>query len=186
MLYDEYLGQLPSDMKSALIPQRMAPQRIKAPELKDDAVQLSLFLEAESPRIKPKSSEKKSRKVKDTIRSFRQLQLFHSDGENEIQNFNTLERIEENLSPNNIRSTLPLGEEPQVFDKDIREFYNNNTLVETDGIIGKLKRSHTDGKYFVQRIDVSDNDRRRISAYIRLRDCYHDLYSFEAKIAHRR
>ncbi len=70
--------------------------------------------------------------------------------------------------------------EPEPFKGQKKPFYRENTLVVSNGSVGKLKMNHRDGIFIFHPIELSVKDSKRIQSYIELRDSYHMLYDFEA------
>lgn len=168
----------------------------------ENAVQLSLFSDPEITEItSPKTKRNGRATTQSRIERSKQLSFFEvepsnvqigkqepkSIGNNDDQKRNT-PKIAKNPKKTEILSLFEESRddsrfslEPTYFTADTREFYRDNTLVEFEEKIGKIKWSYKDSKYFFNPIDLSVKDSARLSAYIKVRDCYHDLYDFEAK-----
>ncbi|AKK71344.1 DNA methylase [Chryseobacterium gallinarum] len=181
------------------ISEHPAAPEVQEQQLKNGSHQLSLFSEAELAALTPKKQIQKRRVAKSTVQQPEQLSLFDKQGTNsdQIRHAITISRKEEKTRPTSKKigsresvgslfrdliDDIPSPDEPKIFDKEIKDFYRDNTLVEFDYKIGKIKWNGNEGKFLFYPIAVSDKDSERISAYIRLRDCYHDLYTFEANV----
>lgn len=70
--------------------------------------------------------------------------------------------------------------EPKVFDGIIKGYYREDTLVNFNGQIGRIKRNTRDGGHSFKPIELNEAQRKRIDAYIKIRDCYNDLYNYES------
>lgn len=71
--------------------------------------------------------------------------------------------------------------EPQVFDAEVKSYYREDTLVNYRGHVGRIKRNAHEGNHSFKPIELSEIQRKRIDAYIKIRDCYNDLYHYETK-----
>lgn len=168
-------------------------------QLKSESLQLSLFSEAELTALTPKKQIKKRRSGKNTVQQPEQLFLFDNDGSDsdQIRQTRPVASERDKKSPvsnvigsrentgslfRDLADDIPLADEPNIFNKEIKTFYRDDTLVEFDQKIGKIKWNGKEGKFHFYPIAVSDKERERIAAYIRIRDCYHALYTFEANV----
>jgi len=91
-------------------------------------------------------------------------------------------RNEEALSKAKSPSLGGVGEasfEPRPFSDELKEFHKKGSLVEDGGQVGFLKERYKDEAEF-QPLDISFNQRSKISRYIEVRDTYHTLYNHEA------
>jgi hypothetical protein len=70
--------------------------------------------------------------------------------------------------------------EPETFTGEVKSFYRENTLIVSNGRVGKLQMNRRDRAFIFQPIELSVTDNKRIQSYIKLRDSYQLLYDFEA------
>lgn len=70
--------------------------------------------------------------------------------------------------------------ESRPYSGELREFHRQGSLVEDNGQAGFLKERYRDEAVF-QALDISFDQRSKISRYIEIRDTYHTLYNHEAK-----
>lgn len=164
-----------------------------------NAVQLNLFTEDEVARSTKSPTNRKKRSntpKKPTVPE--QLSLFGENLDEQVRPQNTTVKIkpssvDKKQDGGNKRvkavSMLSLFQdneeqfslEPQVFDAEVKSYYREDTLVSYRGLIGRIKRKTRDGNYSFKPIELSEIQRKRIEAYIKIRDCYNDLYNFETK-----
>ncbi|WP_370525543.1 N-6 DNA methylase [Dysgonomonas sp. 521] len=79
--------------------------------------------------------------------------------------------------------SLPLGEAggaSRPYSGELFEFHKKGSLVEDNGQVGFLKERYRDDAEF-QALDISFDQRAKISRYIEIRDTYHTLYNHEAE-----
>ncbi|MDH6310056.1 N12 class adenine-specific DNA methylase/predicted RNA methylase [Dysgonomonas sp. PFB1-18] len=70
--------------------------------------------------------------------------------------------------------------EPRPYSGELKEFLKRGSLAEDNGQVGFLKERYRDEAEF-QALDISFEQRSKISRYIEIRDTYHMLYNYEAK-----
>ncbi|SHG49310.1 hypothetical protein SAMN05444362_1421, partial [Dysgonomonas macrotermitis] len=70
--------------------------------------------------------------------------------------------------------------EPRPYSGELFEFHKKGSLVEDNGQAGFLKERYRDDAVF-QALDISFEQRAKISRYIEIRDTYHTLYNHEAE-----
>jgi len=70
--------------------------------------------------------------------------------------------------------------EPRPYSGELFEFHKRGSLVEDNGQVGFLKERYRDDAEF-QALDISFDQRSKISRYIEIRDTYHTLYNHEAE-----
>lgn len=70
--------------------------------------------------------------------------------------------------------------EPRPFTGKLEEYHKVGSLVEDEGQVGYLKERYKDDAVF-QALDISFDQKAKISRYIAIRDIYHTLYNHEAK-----
>lgn len=70
--------------------------------------------------------------------------------------------------------------EPRSYSGELFEFHKRGSLVEDNGQVGFLKERYRDDAEF-QALDISFDQRSKISRFIEIRDTYHTLYNHEAE-----
>lgn len=70
--------------------------------------------------------------------------------------------------------------EPHSFTGKLEEYHKVGSLAEDEGQVGYLKERYKDDAVF-QPLNVSFDQKAKISRYIEIRDIYHTLYNHEAK-----
>uniref|UniRef100_UPI0035B520B6 N-6 DNA methylase n=1 Tax=Chryseobacterium rhizosphaerae TaxID=395937 RepID=UPI0035B520B6 len=169
----------------------------------EKAKQLSLFSGQEINEMSVKKAKRKNGKtVQNKVIKAKQLSFFDF---NEIGSVDNSEKLNRELKENDINRKpnkqsssvvkknvefpslfheIPDEKvhknEPEVFEGERKAFYRENTLVIADVRAGQLKLNRRDGSYFFQPINLAIRDKKRVESYIKLRDCYHVLYDFEA------
>lgn len=122
------------------------------------------FSQEERTQVKPVRGKKKTasaRKGKPV-----QLSMFSSD--------NKKEKKEKPIEQ------PKLSLDPRPYSGELHPFHKQGSLVEDQGQVGYLKERYKDGAEF-QPLDITFDQKAKISRYIELRDTYHTLYNHEAK-----
>ncbi|WP_353148526.1 N-6 DNA methylase [Chryseobacterium sp.] len=168
----------------------------------EKAVQLNLFSDQVIRELSIKKTKRRGKNKSQTkITKFKQLSFFdfdeigvhHQDKPNNEFNQNEKKALIQKHSSNSAKknfespslfheiedNNLPKNE-PEIFTGEVKPFYQENTLIVSNGRVGKLQLNRSDRTFIFQPIDLSEKDNKRIQSYIKLRDSYHFLYDFEA------
>jgi len=146
------------------------------------------FTQEERTQIKPVRSKKR----KNPTRTGKpvQLNMFSNTVSNSRTNNNgkgnsnntvypianaRLEEQQERLREEERKKSFEL----RPFSGELKEFHKKGSLVEDGGQVGFLKERYKDEAEF-QPLDISFDQRSKISQYIEIRDTYHALYNHEA------
>nr|WP_228438697.1 N-6 DNA methylase [Chryseobacterium pennae] len=153
------------EVVQALKPPTKKKKRSYTPKKPTEAKQLSLFSDSSSDQelkqdisieVKPSKVGKKQ-----------------GDGNRQVKAGSMLSLFQDNEEQFSL--------EPQVFDAEVKSYYRENTLVSYRGLIGRIRRNTRDGSYSFKPIGLREIQQKRIEAYIKIRDCYNDLYNYETK-----
>ncbi|REC62337.1 DNA methylase [Chryseobacterium pennae] len=160
-------------------------------------VQLSLFSEQQIDRFSQRSIPKKTARKSNRESKVQQLSLFDpitlsgvakSEGsDNGLADRTTIRSAKTSEStgtrtPSLFSDLTDQAEvmEPVVFEGESKEYYRDNTLVSYKGYVGPIKWNFREGQYIFHPLLLAEKQKNRIKDYIKLRDCYHDLYRYEA------
>ncbi len=169
----------------------------------EKAIQLNLFSDQVISELSIKKTKRRGKNTsKSNVTKFKQLSFFdfgeigavdNADNLNNQLNQNeNIGRIQKETS----RASKKNGEfpslfhaisvsdisknEPETYAGEVKAFYRENTLIVSNGRVGKLQLNRPDRTFIFHPIDLSVKDNNRIQSYIKLRDSYHLLYDFEA------
>lgn len=202
-LYNSHQANLATEKQKDNLTSQQSDEIIPKKPIEENAIQLTLFSDQEITEISTVKTKKKgSNTAQNRIERSKQLSFFEdepgsiqhgkqkekSDGEVYNQKRNTAQTKSKTLRKTafpslfeETRDDSTIDVKPKYFTADTKDFYRDNMLVEFEEKIGKIEWSHSDSKYIFSPIDLSAKDRSRLTAYIQVRDCYNDLYNFEAK-----
>ncbi|WP_443023383.1 helicase-related protein [Sphingobacterium sp.] len=166
------------------------------------ALQLSLFSDKEVKKISRKKTVKKNPAKKQVALKTEQLSLFDGEGssvgevtprtygvdEQKSKRNNSSKDLSQKKSGGNevlslfhdLTNAIPSDDKPVIFDKEVKPFYKDNTMVVFNDQVGRINWNHREGHFLFTRSKHLPKDADRLKLYIELRDCYNALYSFEA------
>lgn len=188
-----------AEKKTTAIANDKLSNRNSPETIKSNAVQLNLFSEEEVVQpLKPPTKKKKRSYTPKQHTEAKQLSLFSESSSDQVLNQDISIEVKaskdgkkqgdgnKQVKAGSMLSLFQDNEEqfslePQVFDAEFKSYYREDTLVSYRGLIGRIKRNTHDGNYSFKPIELSEIQRKRIDAYIKIRDCYNDLYNFETK-----
>ncbi|EFK36150.1 MULTISPECIES: N-6 DNA methylase [Chryseobacterium] len=167
------------------------------------AIQLDLFSDQVLGEMSVKKTKRRGRKTSQSnVTKFKQLSFFDSG---EIGTVDQKDKLDTELNHNEKKANIQkhssnsskkrveslslfheiddskvCKNEPETFAGEVKSFYRENTLIVSNGRVGKLKMNRRDRAFIFQPIELSVTDNKRIQSYIKLRDSYQLLYDFEA------
>lgn len=169
----------------------------------EKAIQLNLFSDQVISELSIKKSKRRGKNTsKSNVTKFKQLSFFDFGEIGAVDNVDNLNN-QLNQNENIVRSQKKTSKaskknvefpslfhdisvsdfhknEPETYAGEVKAFYKEDTLVVSNGGVGKLQLNRPDRTFIFHPIDLSVKDNKRIQSYIKLRDSYHLLYDFEA------
>ncbi|SHE71928.1 helicase-related protein [Dysgonomonas macrotermitis] len=143
------------------------------------------FTQEERTQVKPVRNKKKTSVPKGKPV---QLSMFSSNSSAHTNSSNNvypiadarIEEQQERLREEQRQEERKRSFEPRPYSGELFEFHKKGSLAEDNGQVGFLKERYRDDAEF-QALDISFDQRAKISRYIEIRDTYHILYNHEAE-----